>query len=86
MSHQEEHRLFADLHFLIQAAFLGQIAYLLHVGLGELVALEEHTAAVGRRDVVDDAYKRGLSGTVGAQQTVDLSLRDIQRHIVERKV
>ena len=79
----EKHRLLADFHLLVEAAFLGEIPYIRHVGLSELTPAEEHAPRIGSRDMVDDADKRRLARAVGAEKSVDLPFGHVDRHAVE---
>ena len=49
----------------------------------DLAVTEQHAAAVGRRDAVDDADQRRLAGPVGAKQPVDRTSGDCERYVVE---
>ncbi len=82
----EKQSLLAHLHFLIETALFGQIAYVTNIGLGQLMAVEKHTAAVRSGDMVDDADESGLARAVGAQQSVDLTFGNAERDIVKRTV
>ena len=79
----EENGLFADLHLLVKATFLGQVTDTVNIRRRDLAVTEQHAAAVGRRDAVDDADQRRLAGPVGAKQPVDRTSGDCERYVVE---
>ncbi len=80
------HYLVGNLDFLVEAALLGQVANVGDVVLPHLAAVEQHRAAVGTRDAVDDAYERCLAGTVRPEQAIDATLWHMKIDMVERQV
>ena len=50
------------------------------------MSLENQLATIGTDAMVDDADERRLAGTIGAQQAENLSLADMEGHIVERTI
>ena len=82
----EEERLLADFHFFVESPLLGQVADAADVVGAYFAAIEQHAPRVGRRDAVDDADERGLSRTVGTQQSVDRTAGYGERHVVQRRV
>ena len=64
---REVERLLADLHFLVQAALLGQIANVADVVRVRRVSVEADGATVRGRNTVDDTYERRLSGAIRPQ-------------------
>ena len=83
---REKEGLFTHFHLFVKTALLGQIADPLHVGRGERPSIEEHMSLIGCRNAVDDADERRLSRAVGSQQTVHRAARDVERHVVERRM
>ena len=75
--------LFADFHFLVESAFLGEVADACHIVLREGVSVEGDGAAVGGRDVVDDADEGGFAGAVVTEQAEDVAALHVDAHIVE---
>ena len=75
-----------DLHFLVQTAFFGQIAYFHDVAVGHRTSVEQHLAAVGVGDAVDDSYQRCLAGAVGAQQSVDAAVINRDGYVIHAPV
>ena len=82
----EEDGLFADLHFLVKPALLGEIADAVDIFRGDLAVAEQHAARIGRRDAVDDADQGRFARSVGAQKPVDRASGDGERYVVERRV
>ena len=72
-----------DLHFLIQATFLGEVADVMDVVVGHGTAMHQHLTAVGMGDTIDDADKTGLTRTIGTKKAVDGAVRDIQVHMAQ---
>ena len=77
-------RLFADLHFLVQAAFFGHIP-----DPGDILqriegfSVEQDTACIGIEDPRDHAQQGRFAGTVRAQQSEDGSLADAEADVVD---
>ncbi len=82
----KEEGLFAHLHLLIKAALLGQVADAIDIFGLQLPIAEQYATLIGGGDTVDDADQGRLSGTVGAEQSIDRSARNRQRHIVESRM
>ena len=82
----KEDGLFAHFHLLVQASFLGHIANLVYVIGGYLMAFKPDFTAVRNSHMIDHTYERGLTGSVGAEQTVDGAARDLHRYIVKSLV
>ena len=80
---REVHRLLAHLHLAVETALLRQISDLLDIVLSDRTAVEKHCSRIWNRYAVDDADKSRLTCSVRAEQTEDLTLGDIYRHIVE---
>ena len=80
---REVHGLLTYLHLAVETTLLRQISDLLDIVLSDRTAVEKYCSRVWNRDAVDDTDQSGLSGSVRAEQTEDLSLGDINRHIVE---
>ena len=78
--------LLADLHFLVKAAFLGQVADVVDVFGARGVTVEAHLARVGGRDAVDDADEGRLAGSVGTEQAEDPAAGHLDAHLVEGEV
>ena len=82
----EEDELVEDLHLLVDAALLGQVAdpaAAVEVGWA---AEELHGAAVGQQDAHHHADRGRLARAVGAQQAVDRAGLDLQVEVVDRGV
>ena len=77
------HCLVADLHLAVKTSFLRQVTDLLNVILGDRTTVEKDVSAARYCDTVNDADERGLTGTVRAEKTENLSFRDLQRDIVQ---
>jgi len=58
---------------LVQAAFFGQVANAVFLGLVHRAAQHGHAAGIGLEDVENDADGGGFSGAVGAQQAKDFA-------------
>ena len=71
------------LHLAVQATLLRQVADPRHVCIGDAAAVEKDLARGGDGDPVHNPDGRGLAGAVGAQQAVNLALRDIDAHMVQ---
>ncbi len=77
------HGLLPYLHLAVQAAFLGQVADAGDIGLRNRVSVEPDLAFAGEGDAVNDADEGTLTRSVGAQKAEYLSLRNLQRDMVQ---
>ena len=73
-------------HLFVEPAFFRKVAYVHHVFLGHRLAVEQHFARVGARDLVEDTYERCLPGAVGAEQSIYTPLLDVEVHMVKSAV
>ena len=72
------------LHLAVQASFFRHIADHSHILAGNRTSFEQYLSGIGNKDLVDNADKGGLSGSVGAEQTEDATLRNREADIIER--
>ena len=76
--------LFADLHFLEEAAFFGKVADGADVFVGDDFAVQDDFSGGGDGDPVDDTDERGLAGAVRAEQAEDFAFGHVDRDVVKR--
>ena len=75
--------LLAHFHFFVQSALFRQISDQTDIFRLEFFPVEQHFAAIGSSNTIDDADERGFTGTVRPEQTVNCSFWNIQTHSVQ---
>jgi hypothetical protein len=83
---RQVHTLFADFHFLVEAAFFGQVANMLYIARLEGLSAEEHLALIGPGDLVDDADEGCFAGAIGTEQSEYGVLGHGDTDIIERSM
>ena len=74
--------LLPDFHFLVKAAFFGQVADAGDVLLAKFLAVNQHLTRVGGGDLVEDADEGGLARAVRTQKAVYATLWNLDAHTV----
>ena len=73
----KEYCLFTYFHLLVEATLLGHITYLVYVIGSYFMVFKPDLTAIGYGHMIYHTYECGLTGSVGAEQTVNGATWDL---------
>ena len=78
--------LLPHLHFAVQTSLLGQVTNACYIRGGKPSSFKKDLATIGGCDAVDNTYKGGLAGSIGAHKTEYRALGYRDGDIIECQV